>query len=115
MAEHHPHHRHADLVDGIAVRTDLAVVAEPVRQLVRVGHAADPGEQRHVERARLRTLVEPRVTGDAARDDRLAQDVFFGQAEAEVGGERQRCDQLGQPHARRALRNTHARQCDGAA
>ena len=96
VAEHEPHHRQPGLVDLVAVGADPPVVAEPVRQLVRVGDAPDPGQQRHVVDRGLLLLGQAGEPRPAGGDDRLAEHVLLGLAEPEVGRERQRRDELGQ-------------------
>ena len=92
-------HRHAGPVDLVGGRADLRVVVEPVRHLVRVGDAPDPRQERHVVR-RGDVLVgqagEPR---QPCRDHGLAEDMLLRLAEAEVGRQGQRGNQLSEPHA----------------
>ena len=84
------------------------VVAEPLRLLVRVGVAADVDEQRRVVDDRALVLVEPDALGEPERDQALPQDVLHRLPEAEVDAERERGDQLRQPHPRAVVPARHA-------
>ena len=83
----------------VLARLQRDVVAEPLRLLVGVGVAADVDEQRRVVDDRPRLLVEPEPLGEPQRDQALPQDVLHRLPETEVDAERERGDQLGQPHA----------------
>ncbi len=74
------------------------VVSEPLGLLVCVGVAADVNEQRGVVDGAAFAIVEADSIGDAQGDDALAQDVLHRLPEAEVDAERQRRDELGEPH-----------------
>lgn len=114
VAEHHPHHRQPHLVDPVAVAADLPVVPEPVRQLVRIRDAPDPGQQRDVESRRLLVHVEAGQSGQPATDDGLAEHVLLGQSQPEIGRQRKGRDHLSQLHRRaRSHRGSLAVHCRG--
>ena len=83
------------------------VVAEPARLLVGVGVAAHVDQQRGVVDGGALGLVEADQLADPQRDAALAQHVLHRLAEAEVDPERQRGQQLGQPHRCRIGLVTH--------
>ena len=88
MADHEAHHRQTGHVDQVAVGPHSHVVAEPLAHLVRVGHAPDPREERHVEDR------GPLVVGQALElrhpqcDEGLADDVLLRLTEPQIRRER---------------------------
>ena len=97
MAEHEAEHREPGQVDFVAVGAEGDVVAEPGRDLVAVGDAADPGEQRDVVERRAFGLGEADPVAEPGGDAPRAQHVLHRLAQTEVGAERERGDELGQP------------------
>ncbi len=65
-------------------------------------------QQRHVEDLGQVLVAEPEVTAEAESDEAGAQGLLQGLAHAEVGGERERRDQLCQPEA--GCRRPHGHQ-----
>ena len=98
------HHRgdraHAPKVAVVLGGLERDVVAEPLRLLVRVGVAADVDEQRRVVDGGALGLLEPDPVGEPQRDHALAQHVLHRLAEAEIDAERERRDELREPHLR---------------
>ena len=76
------------------------VVAEPLGLLVRVGVAADVDQQRRVVDGDALVLGQVLAVREPQRDQALAEDVLHRLAEAEVDAERQRRDELREPHVR---------------
>ena len=74
------------------------VVAKPPRLLVRVGVTPDVDQQRRVVHREPLGLVEIHEIRKTERDSALAEDVLHRLGEAEIDPERQRREQLGQPH-----------------
>ena len=100
VADHEAHHRQPGHVDQVAVGPHRRVVAEPLAHLVRVGHAADPRQQRHVEDRRpARRRTSRRRSASRMRDDRLADDVLLRLTQPQIGRQRQRRHQLSQTNA----------------
>jgi hypothetical protein len=87
-----PAHREPGQVDFVAVGPEGDVVAEPGRDLVAVGDAADPGEQRDVVEGDALGFVEADPLAEPRGDAPRAQDVFHRLAQTEVGTERERGD-----------------------
>jgi hypothetical protein len=83
---------------AVLVAPQPDVVAEPLRLLVRVGVAADVGQQGRVVDDGPLLVVQPDVLGDPQRDPALPHHVLHRLAETEVDAQRQRADQLGQTH-----------------
>ena len=74
------------------------VVAEPLRLLVRIGVAADVDQQRRVVDVGALLVAEADPLRKAQRDQALPQDVLHRLPEAQIDAERERGDELGQPH-----------------
>ena len=85
------------------------VVAEPARLLMRVGVAAHVDQQRRVVHGLPVGLVELDQISEAQRDQALAQHVLHRLGEPEVDAQRQRGEQLSQPHGRRVAVAAHGR------
>ena len=106
----HPHHREraADAAQVVVVlaRLQRDVVAEPLGLLVRVRVAADVDQQRGVVDGGALPLGHAQALGEPQCDQALAEHVLHGLAEAEVDAERERRDELSQPHVR-AIRAGH--------
>jgi hypothetical protein len=100
VADDEPSHLRPDQLRHVAVGPQLDVVSEPARLLVRVGVAAEPGEQRHVVDDGTVGVGQVDVLGDAQPEHARSQHVLHRLAEPEVSRERHRCDQLGQAHVR---------------
>ena len=79
---------------GISARCRLRTTG----LLVCVGVAADVHEQGGVVDGAAFAIVEADSIGDAQGDDALAEDVLHRLPEAEVDAQRQRRDELGEPH-----------------
>ena len=79
-------------------RLQLDVVAEPLRLLVRIGVAADVDEQRRVVDIGARLVAEADPLRKAQRDQALPQDVLHRLPETQIDTERERGNELGQPH-----------------
>jgi hypothetical protein len=90
----------ADAVGEMLIRPQGDVVAEPRRLLVRVRMAAQPGQQRDVVDDRSLGLLELEVLGDTEPEYAGTQHVLHRLAEPQVRGQRDRGDQLRQPHVR---------------
>ena len=78
---------------------DLGVVTEPTCQLVSIGDASNPSQQRHVVGGGLLVLGEAGQRSQPGGDHRREQDVPLRLAQPKVGGKRQRGDQFHKPHA----------------
>jgi hypothetical protein len=81
---------------------------EPFRLLVRVGVTADVDQERRVVHARPGLLVQPDPLGEPEGDQTLAEHVLHRLPEAEVDAERERSDELGEPHPSSIRRVLHA-------
>ena len=84
------------------------VVPEPLGLLVRVRVASDVDEQGRVVDDRALVLAEPDALGEPERDQALPQDVLHRLPETEIDAERERRDQLCQPHPRAVVPARHA-------
>ena len=96
--------RDAERLVVVLGRLQRDVVAEPLRLLVRVGVAAHVDQQRGVVDGRALGLVEADELTEPQRDQALAQHVLHRLAEPEIDPQRQRREQLGQPHRRGSCR-----------
>ena len=76
----------------------LDVVAEPLRLLVRIGVAADVDQQRRVVDVGALRVVEADPIRKPQRDQALPQDVLHRLPETQIDAERERRNELGQPH-----------------
>ena len=88
--------------DGVEMRRQRA--AEDLRRDVRVGGAADVGQQGRVVGLRRRGAVDAEPVAEPHRDQRGLEPVLEREAHPEVGGQAQRCDQLRASHLLAALR-----------
>ena len=104
-AQQEADHRQAGEIDPMGVGAQREVVAELVRQLVRVGRAADPRQHRHVVHGGPLRLVQTQPLREPQRDPALTQHMLLRQPEAEIGRQRPGGDQLGQAQAHRAQTN----------
>ena len=82
------------------VGAELDVVAEQRRGLVAVHRTADVGEDAHVVEVGELGALEPEPVAEAHADPGRSEHVLGRLAEAEVGRERQRHQQLAEPHSR---------------
>src|SRR5262249_47191003 len=101
----------ADLttLHGIGVSLKGNVITKPLRLLIGIRKAADPGQEPRVVEDAPFGLAEAESFSQAERDQALPQHVFHRLTEPQIGPERQRGDQLGQAHARWAIEGvTHA-------
>src|SRR4051794_3295750 len=84
-------------VHVVGGRPERDVVPEQLSELLRVGVAADPGEEAAVVGRLTVVRIGADQVGEPHRDQAGAQHVLHGLAETEVDGERERGDQLGAP------------------
>jgi hypothetical protein len=84
----------------VLLRAQRDVVPEPLRLLVRVDVTAHVDEQGGVVDGRSLGLIEPYPLGQAQRDHAVAEHVLHRLSEAEIDAERERRDELREPHLR---------------
>jgi hypothetical protein len=107
VAEHEAEQRKSGQVDLVAVRPVGDVVAEPLGDVGRVGHAPDPRQQRHVVQGGALGLVEAQPVREAGGDRPGTQDMLHGLSEPQIGGQREGGHKVGQPDPRVAIRAVH--------
>ena len=122
VTDHEAHQRQAGLVEVIRLVTHPQVVAEPLGQLVGIGHATHPGEQRCVVHRRLLVLAQAGGLGEARRRSRSgagrgpAAGRARGRWPATARRPARRAAHLTGPRRRRSRREQaqRANRCDGA-
>ncbi len=82
-------------VDLVGVPAHRDVVTEPLRELVGVGVASDPHDQRRVVHAVTLFTVQPEPVRDAGTDQRRTQHVFGGLPQTEIDRHGQRGQHFG--------------------
>jgi hypothetical protein len=97
-AQHEDHRREAGQVDIQGVRPERDVVAEDRRGLIAVDGAPDVGEDAHVVERGQVVHVETEAFAEAQADPCGPDHVLRRLPEPEVGGQRQRDQQVVQPH-----------------
>ena len=106
-SQHEHHRRESGQILLNRMRPEVDVVAEDLRGFVPVGRAADVGQQADVvERGQLRG-VEAESRTETHSDARRPQHVLGRLPEAEVGDQRHRHQQVGEPNPRIG----HGRDC----
>jgi hypothetical protein len=105
VADHVAHRCHTVApIDGLALAAgDGHLVADHLGEAVRVGGAADEGEEGEIIDIPEGRFVEPGGFAEADGDDAGTDGPLHRHAGAEIGGERKGRDQLGQTHRFRRL------------
>ena len=87
-------------VEGEEPRPGRKLVAEPVRCLTGIAHAADPAQQRHVVDIGQLPLREAEVTTECHREQARPQDVLHRLTHPEIACQRERGHELGEASLR---------------
>jgi len=107
VAEHEPEHGQAGGVDLVAVGPESDVVTEPGSDLGCVGDATDPGQGGHVVEGAAFFRPDAEVIPQPCCDGPRSEHVLHRLAQAEVRGQREGSDQLGEPEPGVAFARFH--------
>ena len=99
-AQHEHHGREPGQVDLDGVRPEVDVVTEEERRLVAVDRAPDVGQDADVVEGGQVVRVQAQPLAQAHADPRRAEHVLGRLPETEVGGQRERDQQVREPDAR---------------
>ncbi len=99
VPKHEPQHRQPSEVDVIAVGPERDVVTEERSHLRGVGHASHPCQRDDVVQRTAILGLEADVLTQLRSDPPRPQHVIHRLTQPEIGRQRERCDQIGQPHS----------------